>query len=228
MLEVLKEKVCQANIELFRQKIVIFTWGNVSEIDKDSGLVVIKPSGVSYEKMMPKDMVVVDLKGNVVDGYYKPSSDTATHLEIYRNFKEIKSIAHTHSTYASAFAQAGEEIVPFGTTQADYFYENIKVTRELSKDEIQYDYELNTGKVIVERLQNTQVMNTPAVLVKSHGPFIFGKDSFNCVFNAIVLEEIAKMNYITLSLNPNSKRISQYILDKHYLRKHGKEAYYGQ
>ncbi len=228
MLEELKEKVCKANIELFNQKIVIFTWGNVSEIDRVNNLVVIKPSGISYDMMKPQDMVVVDLEGNIIEGDYRPSSDTPTHLEIYRNFKELKSIAHTHSVYASAFAQAGQEIVPFGTTQADYFYKNIRVTRELTQKEIQKDYELNTGKVIVEAFQNNEIAHTPAILVRSHGPFIFGKDALNCVHNAVVLEEIAKMNYITLSLNPNTKRLSQDILDKHYLRKHGKDAYYGQ
>lgn len=228
MLDKLKEKVCEANIELFKQKIVLFTWGNVSEIDYESNLVAIKPSGVSYNAMKPEDIVIVDLKGNVVEGHYRPSSDTLTHLEIYKNFKEVRSIAHTHSTYATAFAQAGQEIVPFGTTQADYFYKNIRVTRELTQKEIQKDYELNTGKVIVEAFQNNEIAYTPAILVRSHGPFIFGKDALNCVHNAVVLEEIAKMNYITLSLNANTKRLSQDILDKHYLRKHGKDAYYGQ
>ncbi|EAL5694367.1 L-ribulose-5-phosphate 4-epimerase [Campylobacter jejuni] len=228
MLEELKEKVCKANIELFIQKIVIFTWGNVSQIDPKSNLVVIKPSGIPYDTMKPQDMVVVDLKGNIIEGNYKPSSDTPTHLELYRNFKELKSVAHTHSVYASAFAQAGQEIVPFGTTQADYFYENIKVTRDLTQKEIQKDYELNTGKVIVKTLQDQEIIRTPAILVRSHGPFIFGKDALDSVHNAVVLEEIAKMNYITLKLNPNIKRLSQDILDKHYLRKHGKDAYYGQ
>ncbi|WP_284454183.1 L-ribulose-5-phosphate 4-epimerase [Campylobacter lari] len=228
MLDKLKEKVCEANIELFKQKIVLFTWGNVSEIDYESNLVAIKPSGVSYNTMKPEDIVIVDLKGNVVEGHYKPSSDTLTHLEIYKNFKEVKSVAHTHSTYATAFAQAGKEIELFGTTQADYFCDNIKVTRTLSEEEVKSNYELNTGKIIVETLRNQQIMSTPAILVKSHGPFIFGKDAIDCVFNAVVLEEIAKMNFITLNLNPNTCRISNYILNKHYQRKHGGNSYYGQ
>lgn len=228
MLEVLKEKVCKANIELFNKKIVIFTWGNVSEIDLESQLVVIKPSGIPYETMSPCDMVVVNLEGHIIEGHYKPSSDMHTHLELYRNFSEIRSVAHTHSTYATAFAQAGVEIEALGTTQADYFYKNIKVTRDLNKEEIQNNYELNTGKVIVECIQKEDILATPAVLVRSHGPFIFGTDALNCVHNAVVLEEIAKMHYITLNLNPNIHTISQDILDKHYLRKHGKNSYYGQ
>ncbi|MCH5323525.1 MAG: L-ribulose-5-phosphate 4-epimerase [Helicobacter sp.] len=227
MLEHLKEKVCQANIELYQQKIVIFTWGNVSEIDEENNLVVIKPSGIPYNKMNPKDMVVLNLKGDIIEGHYKPSSDTPTHLELYKNFPQIKSIAHTHSTYATAFAQAGIEIKALGTTQADYFYQNICVTRELSKEEVENNYELNTGKVMIETLKNKDIIATPAILVKSHGPFIFGKDALNCVHNAVVLEEIAKMNFLTLCLNPNVNEISKYILDKHYLRKHGKNAYYG-
>lgn len=228
MLEALKEKVCKANIELFNQKIVIFTWGNVSEIDLESQLVVIKPSGIPYETMNPCDMVVVNLDGHILEGHYKPSSDMHTHLELYRSFSEVKSVAHTHSTYATAFAQAGVEIKALGTTQADYFYKNIKVTRNLNKEEIQNNYELNTGKVIVECIQKEDILATPAVLVRSHGPFIFGTDALNCVHNAVILEEIAKMHYITLNLNPNIHTISQDILDKHYLRKHGKNSYYGQ
>lgn len=228
MLESLKEKVCEANIELFRRNIVIYTWGNVSEIDLESGFVVIKPSGLSYDKMKPRDMVVLDLKGSIIEGTLKPSSDTPTHLELYRNFKDLKSIAHTHSTYATAFAQAGKEIIALGTTQADYFYQKIRVTRELSAKEVEQDYELNTGKVITECLKDKDINATPAVLVKSHGPFIFGKDAQNCVHNAVVLEEVAKMNFLTLSLNPSTYEIPSYILDKHYQRKHGKNAYYGQ
>ncbi|EAJ6141805.1 L-ribulose-5-phosphate 4-epimerase [Campylobacter lari] len=228
MLEELKEKVCQANIELWKSKIVIFTWGNVSEIDDDGKFVVIKPSGVKYEKMKPEDMVVVDLYGNVIEGNYKPSSDTNTHLVLYRNFTSLKSIAHTHSTYATAFAQAGICIEPLGTTQADYFCNSIQVTRELSKEEVEYDYELNTGKVIIEKLEENDIVKIPAILVRSHGPFIFGTNASNVVHNAVVLEEIAKMNYITLNLNPNVNRISDFILNKHYQRKHGIYSYYGQ
>lgn len=227
MLENLKKEVCEANIELFKRGLIIFTWGNVSAIDEKSELVVIKPSGVPYENMKPNDMVVLNLKGEIIEGKLKPSSDTKTHLELYRNFKEIKAIAHTHSTYATAFAQAGKEIEILGTTAADYFYESIKLSRELREDEMN-EYELNTGKVIVESLKDKDILASPAILVKSHAPFIFGKDAFNAVHNAIVLEEIAKMNFISLSLNPNSTKIKQFILDKHYLRKHGKGAYYGQ
>lgn len=227
MLENLKKEVCEANIELFKRGLIIFTWGNVSAIDEKSELVVIKPSGVPYENMKPNDMVVLNLKGEIIEGKLKPSSDTKTHLELYRNFKEIKAIAHTHSTYATAFAQAGKEIEILGTTAADYFYESIKLSRDLREDEMN-EYELNTGKVIVESLKDKDILASPAILVKSHAPFIFGKDAFNAVHNAIVLEEIAKMNFISLSLNPNSTKIKQFILDKHYLRKHGKGAYYGQ
>lgn len=227
MLENLKKEVCEANIELFKRGLIIFTWGNVSAIDEKSELVVIKPSGVPYENMKPNDMVVLNLKGEIIEGKLKPSSDTKTHLELYRNFKEIKAIAHTHSTYATAFAQAGKEIEIIGTTAADYFYESIKLSRDLREDEMN-EYELNTGKVIVESLKDKDILASPAILVKSHAPFIFGKDAFNAVHNAIVLEEIAKMNFLTLNLNPNSTKIDKFILDKHYLRKHGKGAYYGQ
>lgn len=227
MLENLKKEVCEANIELFKRGLIIFTWGNVSAIDEKSELVVIKPSGVPYENMKPNDMVVLNLKGEIIEGKLKPSSDTKTHLELYRNFKEIKAIAHTHSTYATAFAQAGKEIEILGTTAADYFYESIKLSRELREDEMN-EYELNTGKVIVESLKDKDILASPAILVKSHAPFIFGKDAFNAVHNATVLEEIAKMNFLTLNLNPNSTKIDKFILDKHYLRKHGKGAYYGQ
>lgn len=227
MLENLKKEVCEANIELFKRGLIIFTWGNVSAIDEKSELVVIKPSGVPYENMKPNDMVVLNLKGEIIEGKLKPSSDTKTHLELYRNFKEIKAIAHTHSTYATAFAQAGKEIEILGTTAADYFYESIKLSRDLREDEMN-EYELNTGKVIVESLKDKDILASPAILVKSHAPFIFGKNIFDAVHNSVVLEEIAKMNFISLSLNPNSTKIKQFILDKHYLRKHGKGAYYGQ
>ena len=227
MLESLKKEVCEANIELFKRGVVIFTWGNVSAIDEESDLVVIKPSGVPYEQMTPNDMVVLNLQGEIVEGKLKPSSDTPTHLELYKTFKEIKAIAHTHSTYATSFAQANKEIEILGTTAADYFYENIQVTRALRNDEMD-EYELNTAKVIIESLKNRDIVASPAILVNSHGPFIFGKDGLNVVHNAVILEEIAKMNFVTLNLNSNSKKIEQFILDKHYLRKHGKNAYYGQ
>lgn len=231
MLENLKEKVCKANIELFQRGIVIFTWGNISEIDEATKLVVIKPSGVPYKTMRPEDMVVLDLEGSVIEGHYRPSSDAPTHLEIYRNFPSIKSVGHTHSTYATAFAQAGSEIIPFGTTHADFSYGGIPVTRELTQAEVDTDYELNTGKVIVETLMKYQSHESPpppGVLVKSHGPFIFGKNAQDCVHNAVVLEEIAKINFLTLNIKPQTQKIPQYLLDKHYLRKHGKNAYYGQ
>ncbi len=230
MLEKLKEKVCAANIELSKKGIVIYTWGNVSELDTETKLVVIKPSGVPYETMTPDDMVVLDLEGSIIEGHYKPSSDAPTHLEIYRNFPEIKSVTHTHSTYATSFAQAGTPLKAFGTTHADYFYGEVPVTRELSANEVANDYELNTGKVIVETIKglNINPMAIPAILVKSHGPFIFGKNAETCVHNAVVLEEIAKMNFLTLNLKAQTQSIPQYLLDKHYHRKHGKNAYYGQ
>mgnify|MGYP004463803471 CR=1 FL=1 len=226
MLEELKEKVLKANKELFEKKVVICTWGNVSEIDNTRQFVVIKPSGVLYEKMSVEDMVVVDLEGKVIEGKLNPSSDTPTHLEIYKHFSDIKSIAHTHSTYAVAFAQAGISIKPFGTTHADYFFGEIPITRELTKEETRNNYEINTGRVINQTIKDPN--SIPAVLVKSHGPFIFGKDAIDCVYNSIVLEEIAKINYITQNINQYVKDVPQYILNKHYLRKHGEHAYYGQ
>lgn len=226
MLEELKEKVLKANKELFEKKVVICTWGNVSEIDNTRQFVVIKPSGVLYEKMSVEDMVVVDLEGKVIEGKLNPSSDTPTHLEIYKHFADIKSIAHTHSTYAVAFAQAGISIKPFGTTHADYFFGEIPITRELTKEETRNNYEINTGRVINQTIKDPN--SIPAVLVKSHGPFIFGKDAIDCVYNSIVLEEIAKINYITQNINQYVKDVPQYILNKHYLRKHGEHAYYGQ
>lgn len=228
MLEKLKEQVCAANIELFKRGIVIFTWGNVSEIDEETKFVVIKPSGVPYETMKPDDMVVLNLEGRVIEGYYNPSSDAPTHLEIYKQFSEVKSITHTHSVYATAFAQAGMEIPAFGTTHADYFYGNVPITRELNEIEVSTDYELNTGKVIVETLKNKNINDIPAILVKSHGPFIFGKNAQDCVHNAVVLEEVAKISYLTHNINPNTSKIPDYLLDKHYLRKHGVNSYYGQ
>ena len=226
MLEELKEKVLKANKELFEKKVVICTWGNVSEIDNTRQFVVIKPSGVLYEKMSVEDMVVVDLEGKVIEGKLNPSSDTPTHLEIYKHFSDIKSIVHTHSTYAVAFAQAGISIKPFGTTHADYFFGEIPITRELTKEETRNNYEINTGRVINQTIKDPN--SIPAVLVKSHGPFIFGKDAIDCVYNSIVLEEIAKINYITQNINQYVKDVPQYILNKHYLRKHGEHAYYGQ
>lgn len=230
MLESLKERVYQANLELVRKNVVIYTWGNVSGIDREHNLVVIKPSGISYDIMTADDMVVVDLNtSEVVEGKWNPSSDTPTHLELYRAFKDIGGITHTHSVNAVAFAQAGRDIEALGTTHADYFYGAIPCTRELTKDEVEFDYEINTGRVIVETInkRNYNPMNIPGVVVKNHGPFTWGKDAMDSVHNAVVMETIADMNLKTVLLNPNSN-IQQYIMDKHYNRKHGNNAYYGQ
>lgn len=230
MLESLKEQVYQANLELVRKGVVIYTWGNVSGIDREHNLVVIKPSGINYDVMTAEDMVVVDLNsGEVVDGKCNPSSDTPTHLELYRSFKDIGGITHTHSVNAVAFAQAGRDIEALGTTHADYFYGAIPCTRELTKEEVESDYEINTGRVIVETIQkrNYEPMTIPGVVVKNHGPFTWGKDAMDSVHNAVVMENIAEMNLKTIFLNPNSN-IQQYVMDKHYNRKHGKSAYYGQ
>lgn len=230
MLETLKEQVYQANLELVHKGVVIYTWGNVSGIDREHNLVVIKPSGIGYDVMTAEDMVVVDLNtGEVVDGKWNPSSDTPTHLELYRAFKDIGGITHTHSVNAVAFAQAGMDIEALGTTHADYFYGAIPCTRELTKEEVESDYEINTGKVIVETInkRNYNPMTIPGVVVKNHGPFTWGKDAMDSVHNAVVMETIADMNLKTVLLNPNSN-IQQYVMDKHYNRKHGKNAYYGQ
>ena len=222
MLEKLKADVCSANLELVNRGVVIYTWGNVSGIDREKGLVVIKPSGVSYDGMKPDDMVVVDLKsGETVEGSFRPSSDTPTHLELHRNFPEIGGITHTHSVNAVAFAQAGCSVKALGTTHAVYFYGDIPCTRELSEEEVNTDYELNTGRVIVETFKNLDCNAVPGVLVKNHGPFAWGKSPSESVYHAVVMETVAEMALKTLLLN-------QYILDKHYLRKHGKNAYYGQ
>ncbi|OOF77075.1 L-ribulose-5-phosphate 4-epimerase [Rodentibacter caecimuris] len=231
MLEALKEKVLKANLALPKHNLVTFTWGNVSEIDRTSNLVVIKPSGVDYEVMTAEDMVVVDLfSGKVVEGNKKPSSDTPTHLELYRQFKEIGGIVHTHSRHATTWAQAGEDLLALGTTHADYFYGTIPCTRKMTPAEIQGEYELETGKVIVETFQkrNIDPNQVPAVLVNSHGPFVWGTDADNAVHNAVVLEELAYMNLFSKVLRPSLGSMQQELLDKHYLRKHGKNAYYGQ
>lgn len=230
MLEELKKQVCEANLELVRRGVVIYTWGNVSGVDRENELVVIKPSGVDYGGMKPKDMVVVNLKtGETVEGDYKPSSDTATHLELYRAFPSIGGITHTHSINAVAFAQAGIDIPALGTTHADYFYGSIPCTRELTNDEVEEDYELNTGKVIVEciRERNIDPNAVPGVVVRNHGPFSWGKDAAASVYHGVVMETVADMTLKTLLLNPRAE-MSQYILDKHYMRKHGSNAYYGQ
>lgn len=230
MLEKLKQEVCEANLELYRRGVVLYTWGNVSGIDRETGSMVIKPSGVAYEHMTADDMVVVNIQsGDVVEGKWKPSSDTASHLELYRNFPKIGGVTHTHSVSAVAFAQAGLPIPALGTTHADYFYGDVPCTRELTEKEVREAYEENTGKVIVEKLNqmDTDIMAVPAVLVKNHGPFTWGKDAAESVYHAVVLETVAEMAMKTVQLNPRSE-LKQYVLDKHYFRKHGEGAYYGQ
>ncbi|MBQ8377692.1 MAG: L-ribulose-5-phosphate 4-epimerase [Oscillospiraceae bacterium] len=229
MLENLKKEVFEANLLLPKHNLVTFTWGNVSGIDRESGLIVIKPSGVEYGEMVADDMVVVDLKsGEVVEGRYKPSSDTPTHLALYRAFEGIGGIVHTHSRWATSFAQAGVGITPLGTTQGDYFYGEIPCTRAMTPEEIAGEYEYETGNVIIEAFKGKNPIDIPAALVFSHGPFAWGKDPMEAVHNAVVLEEIAFMNYHAMSINPDVKRMQQELLDKHYLRKHGANAYYGQ
>lgn len=230
MLEQLKAQVCMANLELVRRGVVIYTWGNVSGIDRESGLVVIKPSGVSYDNMTPDDMVVVELTtGDVVEGKWKPSSDTATHLELYKAFSSIGGVAHTHSINATAFAQAGMDISILGTTHADYFYGSIPCTRDLTPNEVEVAYERNTGRVIVECITNRKInpAAVPGIIVKNHGPFAWGKDAAWSVYHAVVMETVAEMNIKTLLLNPLAT-LPQYIIEKHYKRKHGIDAYYGQ
>ena len=230
MLEELKEQVCKANLLLPKHGLVTFTWGNVSGIDRARGLVVIKPSGVEYDGMGPEDMVVVDLEGNVVEGHYKPSSDTPTHIELYKAFPNIGGVVHTHSRWATSFAQAGMGIPAYGTTQGDYFYGEIPCTRKMTPAEIAGEYEKETGTVIIEtfRTRNIDADSVPAVLVNSHGPFTWGTDAMNAVHNAVVLEEVAFMALQARTLNPQLQPMQQELLDKHYLRKHGKNAYYGQ
>lgn len=229
MLKKLKEQVFQANLLLPKHGLVTFTWGNVSGIDREKGLVVIKPSGVSYETMKAKDMVVVELAtGKVADGKLKPSSDTPTHLELYKAFPNIGGIVHTHSRWATSFAQAGRGLSALGTTHGDYFYGEIPCTRKMTVEEIQAEYEKETGLVIIETFKDKNPDAIPAVLVHSHGPFAWGKDAMDAVHNAVVMEEVAFMNLHTLMLNPDIQPMQQELLDKHYLRKHGADAYYGQ
>ncbi|KPJ66225.1 MAG: ribulose phosphate epimerase [Coxiella sp. DG_40] len=228
MHEELRKAVCEANIELQRQKLVIYSWGNVSGIDRAAGIIAIKPSGVSYDELTPDKMVLLDLDGKVVKSDLKPSSDTPTHLELYRNFKALGGICHTHSINATMWAQACREIPCFGTTHADFFYGPVPLTEVMTKDEIKSNYELNTGKVIVRRFAGIDPIQIPGVLVANHGPFTWGKGPAEAVESAVVLEQIAAMALGTITANPNQKAISQALLDKHYLRKHGKNAYYGQ
>ena len=228
MLEALKQEVLEANLLLPKHGLITFTWGNVSGIDRESGLVVIKPSGVSYDGMTAEDMVVVDLQGKVVEGKWKPSSDTPTHLALYRAFPEMGGIVHTHSRWATSFAQAGMPIPAMGTTQGDYFYGDIPCTRKMTPEEIAGEYELETGNVIIETFKDIDPMTIPAVLVHSHGPFTWGTDAMNAVHNAVVLEEVAFMDFHAMAMNPQAGRMQQELLDKHYLRTHGKNAYYGQ
>lgn len=228
MLEELKREVYEANMELRRKGMVIYTWGNVSGIDREKQLVVIKPSGVDYDSMKPDDMVVVDMGGNIVEGAYKPSSDTATHLFLYKSYPAIGGVVHTHSTWAVTFAQAGMAIPAFGTTHADYFFGDIPCTRELTEQEIEEAYELNTGKVIVETIGEADPMAIPGILVKNHGPFAWGKTPAGSVHNTVVMDKVAELAYKTMTLNPEASRVSQFLLNKHYYRKHGTNAYYGQ
>lgn len=229
MLEELKQKVYEANMLLPKYGLITFTWGNVSAIDRESDLFVIKPSGVDYEKMTVEDMVVVDLKGNVVEGKLNPSSDTPTHLKLYQEFKNIGGVVHTHSRWATVFAQAGRDINAYGTTQADYFYGAIPCTEDMTKASIESEYEYNTGSIIVDTFKEINPDHMPAVLVKNHGPFTWGKDAFEAVHNAVVLEEVAMMAFNTELLRKGKvDPMPQVLLDKHFLRKHGPNAYYGQ
>ncbi|SCD19726.1 L-ribulose-5-phosphate 4-epimerase UlaF [Proteiniphilum saccharofermentans] len=223
----LKQQVFQANLDLVKHGLVIFTWGNVSGIDREKGWVVIKPSGVSYDDMKAEDMVVVDMDGNIVEGNLKPSSDTPTHLELYKAFPSIGGIVHTHSTYATAWAQAGCDIPNIGTTHADYFSGNIPCTRDMTEPEVKGEYEKETGTVIIERFSELNPAHIPGVLVKNHGPFSWGKDPHEAVHNAVVMEQVAKMAFIAYQVNPNLT-MNELLIQKHFFRKHGPGAYYGQ
>ncbi len=227
MLEDLKKQVHKANLDLVKHGLVVFTWGNVSAIDRSQNFVVIKPSGVSYDDLHVSDMVVVDLGGNVIEGHLKPSSDTPTHLTLYNRFKEIGGIVHTHSEWATSWAQSGRAIPAYGTTHADYFYGAIPCTRKLTKNEVETGYEEETGSIIAETFKEIDPMAVPGVVVHGHGPFAWGTSASNAIHNAVVLEEVAKMAFRTEVLG-NKNTIDQFLLDKHYLRKHGKNAYYGQ
>ena len=228
MLEALKAQVCRANLDLVAHGLITLTWGNASGIDSGRGLVAIKPSGVGYEALSPSDMVIVNLEGEAAERGLNPSSDTPTHLEIYRAWPELGGIVHTHSSYATAFAQACRAIPCLGTTHADIFYGEVPVTRPLTHAEVVGDYEINTGRVILERFADLDPVAVPGVLVANHGPFTWGRDAAEAVRNAVALEAVARMALNTLQLNPQISPIAQYILDKHYFRKHGPDAYYGQ
>ena len=228
MLEQLKKDVCEANLALMKHGLVVLTWGNVSGIDRARGIIVIKASGVSYDIMTPDQMVVVDLDGKATNGHLKPSSDTPTHLALYKAFPDIGGISHTHSRYATMFAQACREIPCLGTTHADNFYGPVPVTRSLVRQEVEHVYEANTGSAIIERMKALKPLEVPGVLVANHGPFTWGKDAKASVINAVVLEEVARMALGTLQINPQTQPLPPYLINKHYQRKHGKHAYYGQ
>jgi len=223
----LKEQVFKANLDVVEHGLVLFTWGNVSGIDREQGLIAIKPSGLSYSNMRAEDMVVVDLEGKVVEGNLKPSSDTPTHIKLYKAFSDIGGVAHTHSSYATAWAQAGSAIPIIGTTHADYFASDIPCTADMTQQEVEGEYEMETGSVIIKAFENIKPLEIPGVLVKNHGPFTWGKDADNAVYNSIVLEEVAKLAHIAYSVNPNLT-MNPHLVTKHYERKHGKKAYYGQ
>ena len=230
MIDELKRRVYEANMLLPKYGLITFTWGNASEIDRSTGLVAIKPSGVDYDKMKPTDIVVVDLDGRLVDGMYNPSTDTPTHLELYKAFPELGGVVHTHSTYATSWAQAGRDIPCYGTTHADYFYGNIPCIRNLTAEEIEAGYEVNTGLSIVERYRNDNInpAYVPGCVCKNHGPFTWGRNAHEAVHNAVVVEEVAKMAILTERINPEAGQTPQYMQDKHFMRKHGPNAYYGQ
>ena len=228
MHEELRKAVCDANRELKQLNLVIYSWGNVSAIDRSAGIVAIKPSGAAYDDLTPEKIVLLDLDGGILEGNLKPSSDTPTHLELYKNFQAVGGICHTHSPSATAWAQACREIPCFGTTHADYFYGPVPVTDVLTRDEIENDYELNTGRVIVRRFADIDPMRVPAVLVANHGPFTWGRTAAEAVDSTVVLEQTAAMALGTITINPKQEQIDRVLLDKHYLRKHGKNAYYGQ
>lgn len=227
-MEGLRQQVYDANMALPRYGLVTFTWGNVSAINRERGWVAIKPSGVAYETMTPDDMVIVDLNGTVLHGGLRPSSDTATHLALYRRYPALGGVVHTHSTHATAWAQAGRGIPALGTTHADYFASDIPCTRALTEQEVREEYELNTGKVIIETLGDADPLHMPGMVVYQHGPFAWGKDAADAVHNAVVMEEVARMAWISCGINPQLKPIDGYLLKKHFLRKHGPDAYYGQ